>query len=101
MSGQQCKVLVPPPVNAPRGALWAAAALNAIAELPRARLHAMGAAFRGFRGRFGSATPGSTDHPRNEAELLALARDVETESPALAAELRVFALHRGAMAGAR
>lgn len=99
MSGQQCKVLVPPQVNVPRGAIWAAAALEAIGDLPGSRLHAMGAAFRSFRGRFGSATPGSTDHPRSEAELLALARDVETESPSLAAELRVFALHRGAMAG--
>ncbi len=98
MSGQQHKVLVPPPINEPRGAVWAAAALVAIGELPGRRLQAMGAAFRGLRGRLAAGAPGSAEHPRSEAELLALAREVEPESPALAAELRVFALHRGTAA---
>ncbi len=76
------KVLVPPPVAEPRGAAWAAAAAGAI---------------QGWRARWRERAT----HPAEpgEAELLALASKVETESPALAAELRVYAFQRAAVAG--
>jgi hypothetical protein len=86
MSGQQVKVLVPPPVAMPRGAFWAAAVIDAIAGMPRIRL----------RRHAASGAQGRADQPRNAVELLALARSVESESPGLAAELRGFALLRGA-----
>lgn len=91
MSSQQCKVLVPPPVVMPRGAYWAVVVISAIGALPAFVLQAVGAGWRWLR-----SESGHLDRPRSAVELMALARSVEPESPALAAELRGFALHRGA-----
>ena len=82
MSHTLSKVLVPPPVAEPRGAAWAAAAAQAV---------------QGWRGRWRQRAARPADP--GEAELLALARKVETESPALAAELRVYAFQRAAVGG--
>lgn len=91
MSSQQCKVFVPPPVGMPRGAYGAVVVISAIGLLLAFVQRAVGAGWRWLR-----SGSGSTDRPRSAAELVALARSVEPESPALAAELRGFALHRGA-----
>ena len=73
MSNQRCKILVPPPVSEPRGAVWAAAA------------------WHWLQGRIdGRAAQGA----HSPAELLAVAREVEPEAPCLAADLRMFALRR-------
>lgn len=86
VSVQQSKVLVPPPVATPRGALWVALWVGAASTATRKVFRAARAGRRSLSGRAAA--------PRSPAELLALAHDVETESPSLAAELRAFALQR-------
>ena len=74
MNSHSLDVLVPPVVAFPRGAQWAADAVVFVIRAVR----------RLKRG----------DEPRSPAELLELARRVEREMPALAAELRFIAMHR-------
>jgi hypothetical protein len=71
------RTVAPPPVPVPRGALWAAdAAVWILAHLRRLRRERA--------------------HPADD--LLALARAIESDEPALAAELRGIAMHRAAQA---
>ncbi len=78
MSTNHIKVMVPPPVRIPRAACFAGAAaawLVRQAEAVAEALHLL------------------PQPDRRERHLRALAREVEPEQPALAAELRGIAMH--------
>jgi hypothetical protein len=80
MSSQLGKFLVPIPVGEPRGARWVASLVNAA-----------GAAGRAWtRVRRG---PPSPSLPGDENALLAMAKRMEHDTPALAVELRAIAMH--------
>jgi hypothetical protein len=80
MSVRTVRTIVPPPVAVPRGALWAADAAAWIIGLLR------------------PLRPAHREEVRPAEALLELAREVEAEEPALAAELRGIAMHRAAQA---
>ena len=87
MSVETVKTLVPPPVNEPRAARWAAAGAAALSRLfGTARGHA-----DLLRQRFDRWC---CPPPRTRGDILALARQVESDQPSLAAELRWIAWHR-------
>lgn len=88
MAVETIRTLVPPPVDMPRGALWAATAAAWIWHgVRRIAGRAAGSLVRHLE-------PWGSDEPRTPQELLALARSVEHTQPSLAAELRFFASHR-------